>query len=264
MKSWLLWLGLLTLTGFVVVQTGGCGISRKALFPRPAAPPGTPRLPPEAEALWLGAEANVEAWFLRPQQGRPPAPVVIFAHGNGELIDHWGPWFRALPASGVAALLVEYPGYGRSQGSPSQNSITEIMLAAYDFLRSQPDIDAERIVAHGRSLGGGAVCALARQRPLAALVLESTFTSVPAIATSLGFPSFLVLDVFDNLEAVSELEIPMLVLHGERDDLIPIAHAEALAAAAGTEVVRRPCGHNDCPFAWPRIERFLTAQGVLP
>lgn len=242
----------------------GCGMQRRILYPAPPAPPGEPRLPPHTERVWLGdtidggAEGDVtEAWFLRPPRTEERFPVVMFTHGNGELIDHWAPIYAEVAKRGVGILLVEYPGYGRSGGSPSQSSITRTMLHAYDFIVDQPGVDPDAIVAHGRSLGGGAACALALERPLAGLVLESTFTSVRAMASRLGFPSFLVLDPFDNLAAVAELDLPILVLHGERDDLIPVSHGEALAEAAETELVRMPCGHNDCPFSWGHVEAFL-------
>ncbi len=240
-----------------------CGMQRQALYPAPPAPPGEPTLPPRAERVWLGDDDLTEAWFLRPPSRENRFSVLIFTHGNGELIDHWGPVWANVTQRGVGVLLVEYPGYGRSGGSPGQKSITRTMLHAYDFIVDQPGVDPDAIVAHGRSLGGGAACALALERPLAAMVLESSFTSVRAMASRLGFPGFLVVDPFDNLTAVSELDIPILVLHGAHDEIIPVEHGEALAAAAETELIRMPCGHNDCPFSWPWVEPFLADHGLL-
>ncbi|MBW2291103.1 MAG: alpha/beta hydrolase [Deltaproteobacteria bacterium] len=248
---------------FALYFGAACGMQRRAMYPRPPAPPGDPQMPRGTEVVWLGPEANVEAWFMRPFAIEHSFPVVIFTHGNGELIDYWAQPFTELLSSGVGVMLVEYPGYGRSGGAPSQGSITQIMLAAYDFIVAQPGVDNEAIVAYGRSLGGGAACVLATERPLSALVLESTFTSVRAMAPRLGFPSAMIVDPFDNLQVVSSLDIPVLVLHGEHDMLIPVSHGEALAAAAETELVRMPCGHNDCPFAWPIVESFMSEQGLL-
>ncbi len=239
------------------------GLQRRVLYPRPPVPPGEPRVPRGTEILWLGPDANVEAWFMRPVAIDRGFPVVIFAHGNGELIDHWAQIFARLPESGVGVLLVEYPGYGRSGGKPGQSSITQAIVAAYDFVVDQAGVDPDAVVAYGRSLGGGAACALATLRPVSALVLESTFTSVRVMAGRLGFPSSLVVDPFDNLEAVRTLDIPILVLHGERDTLIPISHGETLATAAESVLVRMPCGHNDCPSAWPEVEAFMSEQGLL-
>ncbi|MDP6977341.1 MAG: alpha/beta hydrolase [Myxococcota bacterium] len=241
----------------------GCDMQRRILYPRPPVPPGEPRLPAGSDRVWLGEDEPTEAWFLRPPMQERRFPVVIFTHGNGELIDHWLPIYQEATRRGVGVLLVEYPGYGRSGGKPSQKSITRAMLQAYDFVADQPGVDRDAIVAHGRSLGGGAACALALERPLAAMVLESTFTSVRALAGQLGFPRFMVVDPFDNLAAVSELDIPILVIHGERDEIIPVGEGEALAAAAETELVLMSCGHNDCPFSWPIVEAFLAELGLL-
>jgi hypothetical protein len=213
-------------------------------------------MPPNGEPVWLGPSGDTEAFFLRPDAQAGRFPVVIFTHGNGELIDHWLPEFLYLPKHGVGALLVEFPGYGRSGGSPSETSITEAILAAYDWVANAPGVDRRRIVAYGRSLGGGAACALSRERKLAALILESSFTSIPDMAPFF-VPGVLLADKFDNLSAVREFEGPVLVLHGMHDAIIPIAHGEALAAAAGGAVQALPCGHNDCPRAWPLITSFL-------
>lgn len=248
---------------FAIYFGAARGMQRRAMYPRPPVPPGEPQLPRGTEVVWLGPDANVEAWFMRPFATEHAFPVVIFTHGNGELIDYWAQPFTEAVTQGVGVMLVEYPGYGRSGGSPSQDSITQTILAAYDFVIAQPGVDSEAIVAYGRSLGGGASCALATERPLAALVLESTFTSVRAMVSQLGFPSALIVDPFDNLEIVASVDIPVLVLHGEHDTLIPVSHGEALAAAAETELVRMPCGHNDCPFAWPIVEAFISEQGLL-
>src|SRR6202008_4301022 len=129
-------------------------------------------------------------------------------------------------------LLLEYPGYGRSTGVTTQQSITAASLAAYDWATQQSGIDPKRIIAYGRSLGGGAACALATQRAVAALILESTFTSVRPFAWRFRAPGFLVRDPFDNLAVVRAFKKPLLVLHGTRDEVIPVEHGRELAAAA--------------------------------
>jgi fermentation-respiration switch protein FrsA (DUF1100 family) len=180
------------------------------------------------------------------------------------LIDLWPAAFAEPRQWGVAVLLVEYPGYGRSSGHPSEATITEGMLAAYDWARAQAGIDPNRIVAYGRSVGGGAACRLAARRPVAALLLASTFTSVHAFARGFGAPAFLVRDPFDNLAFVRKYRGPLLLLHGDRDTLIPTRHSQILAGAAPqAELHLLPCGHNDCPPAWPLIRVFLEQHGIL-
>ena len=237
------------------------GVQRRVIYPGLPHPGPAPELPAGTETVWFGDGVGVEAWLLRPAEASAPFPVVIFSHGNGELIDHWVGPFAHFTEAGIGVLLVEYPGYGRSAGKPTQESITDTMVAAFDFLSQHPDVDGDRIVAYGRSLGGGGACALGALRPVAAVVLESTFTSVAAIAPWF-LPRVLVLDPFDNLAAVGSSETPTLVLHGERDRVIPYAQGEALARAAGTPLIRMPCGHNDCPRPWPAVMRFLKEQGI--
>ena len=184
--------------------------------------------------VWLGPNRDLEAWLLRPAASARPYPVIIYTHGNGELIDHWVAPFRAMTDAGVAVLLVEYPGYGRSGGRPTRDSISAGIIAAFDFASGHPEIDARRIVAYGRSLGGAAACALAVERPVAALILESTFTSMADLMPRF-VPRALVLDPFDSLAVI----------------------------AAGTEPVPLPCGHNDCPRQWPPILEFLRRHAVI-
>jgi uncharacterized protein len=257
---WLLAALALAGIAFWLVHSAG----RRLLYPAPAAPRGDTALGPYAERIWLdGPGARTEAFLLASTApGARTAPLVIYAHGNGELIDVWVDQFAPLRDAGASVLLVEYPGYGRSSGSPSEPSIARAMVAAFDWAASQPGVDRAQISGWGRSLGGGAICALARERRLARLVLESTFTSVRAMASDLfGIPGWLVPDPFDNLAVVRSFAGPVLLLHGERDQSIPLAHARALhAAASHSELHVLPCGHNDCARPWELIVTFLLAQ----
>lgn len=207
----------------------------------------------------------MEAFFVRAPGASAdrPAPAVIHCHGNAELIDQWVDPLRRYGELGLSLLLVEYRGYGRSAGSPSEAAIAADLRAAHARLVARPDVDPERIVAHGRSLGGGAVCTLARDVPLAGLILESTFTSIPDLVPWL--PRRLVSDVFDNAAVVARFEGPLLLLHGRRDEVVPYAHAQRLhALAADAELVSFDCGHNDMGQGagwWAGVERLLRRAG---
>jgi hypothetical protein len=206
------------------------------------------------ERIWIDTSGNkVESWFMppNPDHRKKPFPVVIFAHGNGELIDFWPDELQQLNQLGIGVLLVEYPGYGRSKGAPSQKSITETFTKAYDILIARKDIDPSRIILFGRSLGGGAVCVLASKRPSAALILMSTFTSARSFAPKYLAPSFLVRDPFDNLSVVGTYPGPVLVIHGKFDEVIPFSHGNALyKAAMKGKLITYDSGHNDCPPRW--------------
>ncbi len=215
------------------------------------------------EQVWLDARGDrVEAWML-PANRPGRAPLLIHAHGNGEAIDTWADSVAPLREAGIAVLLVEYPGYGRSEGEPSEASITDTFLAAYDHAVRDPRVDATRIVGFGRSMGGGAVAQLAARRPLAALVLESTFTSLAAMVRAHGVPDWLVLNRLDTAAVITKFSKPILIIHGMEDGAIPVAHARGLLAAAPhARLQLLACGHNDCPPQWELVRSFLVANGV--
>jgi len=253
-----------------------CGLlfvlQRQIMFPRSMIPQPVPsdHIIPGLEKIWLETPAGkVESWLLQPVSGSAagPVPAVIFGHGNGELIDFWPEELKGFTRLGIAVLLAEYPGYGRSAGFPSQPSITETFIAAYDALASRKEIDPSRIVLFGRSLGGGAVCALSLRRPTAALILMSTFTSARSFAKRYLAPPFLVRDPFDNLSAVKKFRGPVLIMHGRHDTVIPFSHGMALHRAAGMgKLIAYEAGHNDCPpdwnVFWQDIEGFLRDAGI--
>lgn len=257
------------LEGHVVFRS----LQRALLFPtyavRVPSEPNT--LPEEGEQLWLEKNgARIEAWLLPPtardSNGEDRQhPAVIFGHGNAESIDDWPrelEWYRR---RGFYVLLPEYRGYGRSTGKPGEAQITSDLVDFYDRLVAKSAVDGESIVFHGRSLGGGAVCQLLEHRPARALILQSTFTSIDAIAWRHYFaPGFLVTDHFDNLEVISEVEIPVLILHGKRDELIPHSHGRKLHRAASNSrfVSLARCGHN-CPTPWSEVGEFLADQSLI-
>ncbi|MEZ5497947.1 MAG: alpha/beta hydrolase [Steroidobacteraceae bacterium] len=205
---------------------------------------------------------RVEHLVLKPG-GDGAHPLVIFAHGNAETAGDWVNVLEPLRAAGIAVLILEYPGYAGSAGRPSQLSLVEAARAALAWAMSDARIDATRMVLWGRSLGGGVAAQLAADSPVAGLILESSFTSVRPLAAAMGVPSFLVRDPFDSVAALRNYHGPLLVLHGERDAIIPIAHGRALAAAVpGSAFVAMPCGHNDCARPWVAVHEFLERVGA--
>jgi len=243
-------------------------LQQQLLFPAPGPRGPEPDLEARgAERVWLeSGDARTEAWFLPARRdAQPSGALILYAHGNGELIDDWLDAFETPRGWGVSALLVEFPGYGRSSGTPSEASLAAMMATAFDWALTRPGVDPARVIGWGRSLGGGAVCALSRERTLAALVLESTFTSVRSLAQGLGLPRFLVRDPLDSLVVIGSFPGPVLIVHGEQDNLIPVAHARALDAAAKDSrlIVLPGCGHNDCPRPWAAVRAFLREKGLL-
>lgn len=221
--------------------------------------------------IWLQTrQGRIESWLLPPHKllaGRQ-YPVLIFAHANAELIDYWPHHVASLREMGIGVLLVEFPGYGRSQGEPAQKSISDAFVAAYDALAAREDVDKERIAVFGKGLGGGAACALAKRRKIKALILMSTFTSISSIAKSYLLPSFMVIDPFDNLSVVKDFAGKLLVVHGKQDETYPYAMAVELAKAAhDAKLIALDCGHTDCIQDWNKFwrgqEGFFRGAGVL-
>jgi hypothetical protein len=154
--------------------------------------------------------------------------------------------------AGCHVALVEYRGYGRSTGTPSESAIIGDFVAAVCRLLETTGVSASRLVYVGRSLGGGVMCALATEHPPALLVLASTFRSVPSLAKSLfGVPGFMITNRFDNESALLSYRGPVVISHGTHDELVPFTHAEALRDACEDVVLLpRACGHNDWPLDW--------------
>ena len=253
-------------------------MQRQIIFPRSHIPysSGAEKVIPGLEKIWLSTHSGkIETWFMPPLNTNPskralakPAPAVIFGHGNAELIDFCPEELKGFTRIGIGVLLIEYPGYGRSEGTPSQKSISHAFNAGYDYLVSRKDVDPNRIILFGRSVGGGAVCTLASNKPSAALILQSAFTSVRAFASRFLAPSFLVRDPFDNLSVVSTYTGPVLIIHGKNDDIIPFSHGKALyEKCLKGKMIAYDCAHNDCPpdyvIFWKDIETFLTGAGVI-
>jgi len=160
-------------------------------------------------------------------------------------------------------LMPEYPGYGTAGGIRLKSPSRTPPLARTTGCTCSP-------TRHGthpclRTLtGGGAATRLATRRPVAGLVLESSFTSLRTFAGRFFAPGFLVRDPFDNLDELKRYKGPLLVLHGRQDQSPHCAHGEALAAAvSGAEFIPMACGHNDCDRPWPAVLSFLQRHQFL-
>lgn len=245
-------------------------LQRSILFPTHLIrAPDSPRtLPGAAEQCHIDTdEGAVEGWYLR-GEGRTEAssgPALLFAHGNGEIIDQWPELMEWYAARGLSTLLAEYRGYGRSAGSPTAGKITDDFRRFGDWLARRPEVDADRLVYHGRSLGGGAVCGLAETRPPAALILQSTFTSVADLAWDhYRVPEALLTDELAVEPVVADFEGPVFVFHGSRDEIVPVAHGRRLRdVARHVDYLEIDAGHNDAAVPWDRIEAFLDNHGLL-
>lgn len=176
---------------------------------------------------------RLHAWFLPAHEARG---VLLFFHGNAGNISHRLESLRIFHDLGLEVLIVDYRGYGRSSGRPSEAGLYRDAEAAYDYLTEEQGISSDRLLVFGRSLGAAVAAQLASRRPVAGVILESGFTSVPDLGAEL-YP-FLPVRLlsryrYDTREALSEVTAPVLVVHSRDDDIIPFSHGRALFEAAG-------------------------------
>ena len=192
---------------------------------------------------------RLHGWWV-PAPSQPPQCHVLLFHGNAGSIADRVIHAKLLAEGGLDSFLFDYRGYGRSSGSPSESGTYSDARAALAALRRQPGVSTGRIVYLGESLGGAVAVALALEAPPLGLVLQSTFTSVRAMGrVHYPFlPSVLVPDAYPSLERIGRLACPVLVMHGDRDEIVPLSEGQALHhAAAGPKRLQvvRGAGHND-------------------
>jgi pimeloyl-ACP methyl ester carboxylesterase len=227
------------------------------------------RYPAVEEVNLTAADGTrLHAWLVKPGAASA-APLVLYFGGNAEevswMLERIGDPRRG-ETPGVGWLLVDYRGYGASEGSPSERALVADALAFYDHAAKLPGVDPQRVLAFGRSLGSGVAVALAAERPLVSLVLVTPFDSLAAVAKRYYWylpVDWMLKHRFDSVKLAPRLKQPLLCLVAERDEVIPPAHAETLYAAWGgakRKVVLRGAYHNETDGAaafWPEIRRFI-------
>ena len=179
-----------------------------------------------------------------------PRGHVLFCHGNGGNVGDRVMHASLLTAAGFDVLLFDYRGYGRSSGRPSEAGTYRDARTALACLLAQPGVDASRVLFMGESLGGAVAVELALAHPPAGLALLSTFTSVRDMArVHYPFiPAPLVPDAYPTLRRIGDLRAPLLVVHGEVDEIVPLSQAKTLFETAPDPKRLRTLpgvGHND-------------------
>jgi pimeloyl-ACP methyl ester carboxylesterase len=212
--------------------------------------------------------AKLNGWLVRPG-GSERAPLVLYYGGNAEEVSHMleaiGDPVRG-DTPGIAWLVINYRGYGASEGTPSQVSLVADALAGHDYASTLPGIDAKRLFVFGRSLGSGVAVQLAAHRPVRGVILVSPYDSLAAVAKRYYWylpVDWMLKHRFDSIAVAPQMSQPLLCFIAERDDVIPPEHAERLFAAwAGPKrkVLLGGAGHNTTDGAqgfWPAVREFL-------
>ena len=219
---------------------------------------------PAVQEIFIQAKdgTKLHAWHAK-----AGSPMVIYFGGNAEEVSWMLESVERVP--GVSWLLVDYRGYGLSDGSPGEAALVSDALQWFDYAAALPGADPARIHVFGRSLGSGVAVALAAQRPLAGVVLATPYDSLAAVAKRYYW--YLPVDLllkhrFDSIALAPALKQPLLCLIAERDEVIPAVHGERLFEAWGgpkRKILLQESGHNSTdahPLFWTSIREFLAQK----
>jgi len=193
---------------------------------------------------------GLSGWFFSASGPSPRVTVLVF-NGNAGNRAHRGPLAAALHRHGLQVLLVDYRGYGGNPGAPSENGLAVDGRAARAYLAGRHDVDRSRLVYFGESLGTAVAVALAVEHPPAALVLRSPFTSMSDLGQH-HYPflpvRLLLRDRFAAVDQIRRIRVPLLVIAGGHDRIVPIENSRRLydaAVAPKTLLVLPDANHND-------------------
>ena len=213
----------LAIAAYLVAAVALYVFQRALLYPAPQATRTDPAAAgfPEAQEVVLDTKdgEKVIVWHVPPKQGKP---VVLFFHGNGEVLAWRVQRFRAITADGTGLVALSFRGYGGSSGKPTEAGLLNDGAAAYAFAAAY--YPPERIVPWGYSLGSGVAVAIAANQPVGKLILEAPYTSIVDIAASLFWympVRWLMRDSFRSDERIADVKVPLLIMHGEKDTVVP-------------------------------------------
>ena len=255
---------------------------RLLYFPTPGPVPPAASVLPGAEDVTFETTDGLRlaGWFVPATPGDPAdrvgraRPAVLVCNGNGGDRSMRAPLAAALARMGLAVLLFDYRGYGGNPGHPTEEGLAADARAALGYLAGRPEVDPERVIYFGESLGAAVALRLATERPPAALVLRSPFASLAEVGRR-HYPvlpvSLLLRDRYDSAALAGRLDAPLLVVAGGRDQIVPASHSRRLFDAAPQPkrlVVLDGAGHNDDELlAGPRLlaelRTFLDGVGGL-
>ena len=204
---------------------------------------------------------TIVLWYAPARLGKP---AVLFFHGNGGEIADRSERFAFLQSQGLGVMFMSYRGYGASTGEISEQGLILDALTAYGALRDK-GVPPEMIVLLGESLGTGVAVQLAAQKPVAAVALEAPYTATVDIAAEIYWwlpVRFLMKDQFRSRDVIAQVKVPLLIQHGDADNVVPIAQGRALFALANEpkQMVEIPGAGHDAVFeraVWEREVAFF-------
>jgi uncharacterized protein len=219
-------------------------------------------IPFEEKFIKYGDGKEIHGLLFKPTQ---PVARILYFHGNGGALDSWGYLGAELSKQlNSEVLIVDYPGFGKSSSglASSEVELYESAEAAIKILQSNVDAPLP-IILYGRSLGSGIASYLSNKIAVQALILETPYLSLKAMAEVVFplVPTFLVRYDLDNQKNIKKLKIPILIIHGTADTLIPFSHAQQLAneSKQSSFIIIDGGGHNnlpDYPQYWVALKKF--------
>jgi fermentation-respiration switch protein FrsA (DUF1100 family) len=228
------------------------GLQRFLIYLPSGGVPDVSSVLPDAEEVHFSTSDGLRlaGWFLPSRSGQP-GPAILVANGNAGNRAHRAPLAEALREAGASVLLFDYRGFGGNPGTPSEKGLHRDATAALDYLAGRPEVDPDRIVYFGESIGGAVVVGLAAERPPAGIVLRSPFASLAEVGR-VHYPwlpvRLLLKDRYEAAETVARVKAPLLVIAGSRDSIVPVEQSRAVyESAAGSKRFVRIAGadHND-------------------
>jgi hypothetical protein len=228
---------ILVAVGLLLAFIGLRALEHKLIYFPPRYPAGFP--PPqtyegEVEDVWLQTSDGVRInAFFRPNPASKQA--ILWLHGNAENVGYGLGQLRILAKTGLNILALDYRGYGKSEGKPSETGVYRDADAAYNFLVKERHFRPDDIVIYGHSLGGAVAVDLASRRPCGGLIVQSSFTNARAMTReifALPIIEYIVKSRFDSVERIRNVRVPILIVHGTKDDVVPLAMGQQLFDAA--------------------------------
>jgi fermentation-respiration switch protein FrsA (DUF1100 family) len=189
---------------------------------------------------------RINGWLIKTAKAKS---TLLFFHGNAGNIGDRLTKLRFFHDAGIQVLIVDYRGYGKSEGVPTEQGVYKDGRAAFDYLKDRADLKGIPVVVYGGSLGGAVAVDLATHRPVEGLIIDSSFPSAPAMSRLMYpmIPTFFLAVKFDSLHKVKDLTMPKLFMHSKDDRVIPLRLGHQLfdAAPQPKEFVELVGGHND-------------------
>jgi len=225
---------ILSAVGFYVIVLGGLySFQRSLVFgpDRTHVQPADVGLSMVDEVALTTEDGKLYSWYLEATSGQP---TLVYLHGNGGSVATRADHFRMFGALGYGVFMLGYPGYGGSDGSPSERGFVDAAHRAYDFLRSR-GLQSQELVLLGESLGSSVAIQVAASREVRALILMAPMTSARDLAQE-RYPFVpmrqLLKDPFLSTQFIGRVTEPLLVIHGDRDQVISLSSGEELFALA--------------------------------